>query len=445
MDSRFEERLTSVGFTTLTPIQEAVAKPLAEGQSIDALAPTGTGKTLAFTWPLLPEIVPNDGEQLLILAPSQELAMQTTRVVRDWANILSLKVLSLTGGANVKHQLDRLKKHPEILVGTPGRVSELIGNGKLKLKRLRTVILDEADELLRDDTANQIDQIWDTIADEDVQVALFGATEVDKTKASGLFERDFLRIDQRHVEIPTAIKHEFWPTARDQRQKRLRQLATQKHFQAMVFFNTTKQLKITASFLAHEHVAMATLVRGDSSTTRAKSLDNFRKGTAKFLLTTDVAARGLDIPDLPAVINFDLPRDGETYTHRAGRTGRMGKAGLVISFGNDHDQRDLKKLVAVDIKTVTGVKTIGSHKTNPLTSSADKAHKGSKTKNTVSDKARKVVNDTKNNDEPTQNTQSKKTVKKAVNTQPTVSRQDRLAKEKHAKRKHRKNKGKPKH
>jgi superfamily II DNA/RNA helicase len=163
----------------------------------------------------------------------------------------------------------------------------------------------------------------------------------------------------------------------------------------MVFFNTTKQLKITASFLAHEHVAMATLVRGDSSTTRAKSLDNFRKGTAKFLLTTDVAARGLDIPDLPAVINFDLPRDGETYTHRAGRTGRMGKAGLVISFGNDHDQRDLKKLVAVDIKTVTGVKTIVSHKTNPLTSSADKAHKGSKTKNTVSDKARKVVNDTK--------------------------------------------------
>jgi hypothetical protein len=123
----------------------------------------------------------------------------------------------------------------------------------------------------------------------------------------------------------------------------------------------------------------------------------------------------------------------------------MGKAGLVISFGNDHDQRDLKKLVAVDIKTVTGVKTIVSHKTNPLTSSADKAHKGSKTKNTVSDKARKVVNDTKNNDEPTQNTQSKKTVKKAVNTQPTVSRQDRLAKEKHAKRKHRKNKGKPKH
>ncbi|SCB93243.1 DEAD/DEAH box helicase [Weissella bombi] len=440
MDSRFEERLTSVGFTTLTPIQEAVAEPLAEGKSIDALAPTGTGKTLAFTWPLLPELVPDDGEQLLILAPSQELAMQTTRVVRDWANVLSLKVLSLTGGANVKHQLDRLKKHPEILVGTPGRVSELIGNGKLKLKRLRTLILDEADELLRDDTANQIDQIWDAIDDEDVQVALFGATEVDTTIASGLFERDFLRIDQRHVEIPTAIKHEFWPTARDQRQKRLRQLATQKHFQAMVFFNTTKQLKITASFLAHEHVAMATLVRGDSSTTRAKSLTNFRKGTAKFLLTTDVAARGLDIPDLPAVINFDLPRDGETYTHRAGRTGRMGKAGLVISFGNDHDLRDLKKMVAVEIKTVSGVKTIVSQKATPVA----KTDKTYQQKKHSGNQQRVATQKTGVRVEDKDNTQSKKTVKKATSSQPNVSRQDRLAKEKHAKRKHRKNKGKPK-
>lgn len=430
MDSRFEERLTSVGFTTLTPIQEAVAEPLASGQSIDALAPTGTGKTLAFTWPLLPELVPEDGEQLLILAPSQELAMQTTRVLRDWANVLSLKVLSLTGGANIKHQLDRLKKHPEILIGTPGRVSELIANGKLKLKRLRTLILDEADELLRDDTANQIDLIWDAIDDDDVQVALFGATEVDQSTASGLFNRDFLRIDQRQVKIPTAIKHEFWPTARDQRQKRLRQLATQKHFQAIVFFNTTKQLKITASFLAHEHVAMATLVRGDSSTTRSKSLTNFRQGKAKFLLTTDVAARGLDIPDLPAIINFDLPRDGETYTHRAGRTGRMGKAGTVISFGNDHDYRDLKKMVAVDIQTISGNHVLPSKKTAIV---AEKMAPGKPTTLSPSSKSEKP------------RTNNKATQRKKSEVTNVISRQERFDKEKRAKRKHRKNKGKPKH
>lgn len=430
MDSRFEERLTSVGFTTLTPIQEAVAEPLASGQSIDALAPTGTGKTLAFTWPLLPELVPEDGEQLLILAPSQELAMQTTRVIRDWANVLSLKVLSLTGGANIKHQLDRLKKHPEILIGTPGRVSELIANGKLKLKRLRTLILDEADELLRDDTANQIDLIWDAIDDDDVQVVLFGATEVDQSTASGLFNRDFLRIDQRQVKIPTAIKHEFWPTARDQRQKRLRQLATQKHFQAIVFFNTTKQLKITASFLAHEHVAMATLVRGDSSTTRSKSLMNFRQGKAKFLLTTDVAARGLDIPDLPAIINFDLPRDGETYTHRAGRTGRMGKAGTVISFGNDHDYRDLKKMVAVDIQTISGNHVLPSKKTAIVAEKIAPGKQATPSSSSTSDKPR---------------TNNKATQRKKSEVTNVISRQERFDKEKRAKRKHRKNKGKPKH
>lgn len=434
MDTRFEERLASVGFTTLTPIQEAVAEPLANGESIDALAPTGTGKTLAFTWPLLPTLVPGDGEQLLILAPSQELAMQTTRVVREWATLLDLKVLALTGGANVKRQLDALKKHPEVIVGTPGRVAELVDNGKLKLRRLRTLLLDEADELLTEDTAKQIDAVWDTVDDQEVQVALFGATEVDQMIAAGLFDREFNRIDQRNVPIPTAIAHEFWPTAREQRNKRLRQLAARKNFQAIVFFNTTKQLKITASFLAHEHVAMATLVRGDSSSTRAKSLENFRKGTAKFLLTTDVAARGLDIPDLPAIINFDLPRTGETYTHRAGRTGRMGKHGLVISFGNDHDLRDLRRLVAVDIQLVTGVEQAAKPKSfSGSTGAPTPAPAEAAGQQPASAKPK----------QPAKPRLGKKAPKKQA-TEEVVSRTDRFAKEKKAKRKHSKNKGKPK-
>ena len=356
--------------------------------------------------------------------------MQTPRVVREWATLLELKVLALTGGANVKRQLDALKKHPEVIVGTPGRVAELVSNGKLKLRRLRTLLLDEADELLTEDTAKQIDGIWDAIDDADVQVALFGATEVDQTIAAGLFDRDFTRIDQRNVPIPTAIAHEFWPTAREQRNKRLRQLASRRKFQAIVFFNTTKQLKTTASFLSHEHVAMATLVRGDSSSTRAKSLENFRKGTAKFLLTTDVAARGLDIPDLPAIINFDLPRNGETYTHRAGRTGRMGKQGLVISFGNDHDLRDLRRLVAVDIQLVTGVQQASQPKV--FSGSAGQTVVGEANANPTQPRAVK---------QPAGPRAGRKQAKPAVEV---TARSDRFAKEKKAKRKHSKNKGKPK-
>ena len=118
MHQKFEEKIQSSGFSNFTPIQKAVYEPLKDERSIDALAPTGTGKTLAFTWPLLENVTPDDGEQLLVLAPSQELAMQTTHVMREWARTLGPgKVLSLTGGANIKNQLDRLKKHPEILVG----------------------------------------------------------------------------------------------------------------------------------------------------------------------------------------------------------------------------------------------------------------------------------------------------------------------------------------
>lgn len=441
MRSEFEEKLQASGFTELTPIQKAVYEPLKSGASIDALAPTGTGKTLAFTWPLLENVAADDGEQILVLAPSQELAMQTTHVMREWASLLGFKVLSLTGGANIKNQLDRLKKHPEILVGTPGRVVELLNNGKLKLGRLRSFVLDEADELLKDDTAKQVDVIWDYIDDSDMQVALFGATEVDTTVAAGLFDREFERIDQRDVPMPTQIQHEFWLTASDQRNKRLRQLASQKKMQAMVFFNTTKQLKMTANFLAHEHIGMATLVRGDSSSTRERAMRSFKNGDAKFLLTTDVGARGLDVPDLPIVINFDLPRDGETYTHRSGRTGRMGKAGLVITFGNDHDARDLKRMVAVDIEVVKGRPRLldGEKQTSrkPNTRPARTATKAAALKQKQLQVSSEI------DDAPIEKVRKQKTAK-AKSTEATISREDRFKKEKKAKRKHKKDKGRPK-
>lgn len=438
MDERFKEKVAAKGFSHLTPIQTAVAQPLQAGQSIDALAPTGTGKTLAFTWPLLPTLTAGDGEQVLVLAPSQELAMQTTRVMREWAQLLDLKVLALTGGANVKHQLDRLKKHPEILIGTPGRVAELAAKGKLKLGRLRSLILDEADELLKDETAQQIDQIWDSCQDPAIQVLMFGATPVDLTVASGLFDRDFQRIDAREAQMPVQIKHAFWLTANDQRNKRLRQLASQKHLQAMVFFNTTKQLKVTASFLAHEHVAMATLVRGDSSSTRERALRDFRLGKAKFLLTTDVGARGLDIEALPLVINFDLPSHTDTYTHRAGRTGRMAKTGLVISFGNDHDLRRVRQLVDTQVEVLKGLPRFNEGG-KPAPIKAKKTSLPEKAAAKEETSVRPKVN--KGNRQTAQI--SRKTKQGDRQAAPVLSRKERLARIKKAKHKHSKNKGKP--
>lgn len=438
MDERFKEKIAAKGFSQLTPIQVAVAKPLQAGHSLDALAPTGTGKTLAFTWPLLPTLTVGDGEQVLILAPSQELAMQTTRVVREWAQLLDLKVLALTGGANVKHQLDRLKKHPEILIGTPGRVAELATKGKLKLNRLRTLILDEADELLKDETAQQVDQIWDTCKDAGIQVALFGATPVDLTVAAGLFDREFERIDARDTQMPVQIKHVFWLTANDQRNKRLRQLASQKNLQAMVFFNTTKQLKITASFLAHEHVAMATLVRGDSSSTRERALRDFRSGKAKFLLTTDVGARGLDIEALPLVINFDLPSHSDTYTHRAGRTGRMAKAGTVMSFGNDHDLRRVRQLVDTQVEVLKGLPRFNKGEHQQVTKAKKKTAPAKPNAKPVDSSQLRADEDASEKEQTSRAVTTKKRKQ-----EPEISRHQRLARVKKAKHKHSKNKGRP--
>ncbi|KRN75562.1 hypothetical protein IV73_GL000046 [Weissella kandleri] len=449
MDERLAQKFAATGFIEQTPIQKAVFEPLVTGQSIDALAPTGTGKTLAFTWPLLPLLQPNDGEQLLILAPSQELAMQTTRVVREWAQGFDLKVLALTGGANVKNQLDRLKKHPEILVGTPGRVGELAASKKLKLQRLRTLILDEADILLQDETADQIQNVWELFGDEDIQVAMFGATAVINQRAQTIFRREFTRIDLRDVQMPTSLQHQFVLTANDQKNKRLRQLATRKGWQAMVFFNTTKALKQTASFLAHEHVAMATLVRGDSSRTRASALEAFRNGQAKFLLTTDVAARGLDVIDLPAVINYDLPRDGETYTHRAGRTGRMGRTGKVVTFGNDHDLRDLKRMVQVEIDVLPWQQIVEQSERAKSKTPAYGKNGWERTKPQAVPKKSNVKAQTakltqeQDLDKPRAKQRSTWTIGAPV-TEP-VKKSERLAKEKKAKRRNQKDKGKPKH
>ena len=147
--THFEER----NFKQLTAIQEAVQKPLEEDKTVFGIAPTGSGKTLAFTWPLLPKVMKGQGTQILVLEPSQELALQTTRVMREWAALLGLKVHSATGGANLRRQTERLKKErPEVVVGTPGRILHLLDTRDLKLNNLATLVIDEADDLLRDDT-----------------------------------------------------------------------------------------------------------------------------------------------------------------------------------------------------------------------------------------------------------------------------------------------------
>lgn len=343
--THFEER----NFKQLTAIQEAVQKPLEEDKTVFGIAPTGSGKTLAFTWPLLPKVMKGQGTQILVLEPSQELALQTTRVMREWAALLGLKVHSATGGTNLRRQTERLKKErPEVVVGTPGRILHLLDTRDLKLNNLATLVIDEADDLLRDDTQAVVEDI-ERATPLDTQLAFFSATQsTTLEQLDVLFGRDLVKIDVRaqdHSRGP--VKHGL-VVARTMSDKAvmLERLSQTKNFRALVFFTSIKTLHYTASRLRHDGISSATLGGRQRQTERETVMRQFRKHQVKLLLTTDVAARGLDIPKLPAVVNFELPNTADGYVHRTGRTGRQGEPGLVVNLGDDHDFRDLKKLLA---------------------------------------------------------------------------------------------------
>lgn len=346
MLKQFETHFKTLGYSEPTAIQAAVYAPMAGDHDVLGLAPTGSGKTVAFTLPALANLLPGDGIQLIVLEPSQELAIQTSRVMRDWAKLLDLKVVALTGGANVKRQTERLKKRPEVVVGTPGRVLNLVSDRKLKLHLVSVLIIDEADDLLNGDTLSTVREIAQA-APADVQLGFFSATDTPILhELDRWFGQAVERIDVRaEDQTQGQVRHGLLQVGMGKRDQMLKRLLAIPNFRALVFFKQTNALQHTATKFYHDHVSATSLTSDLRQVQREKALQDFRLGRTRLLLTTDVAARGLDIPKLPAVINYDLPSGVNEYVHRVGRTGRMGEPGQVISLGDDHDLRDLKKLL----------------------------------------------------------------------------------------------------
>ncbi len=334
----------NASFDIPTPIQSAVWQRLTDGDSIFGLAPTGTGKTLAFVLPVLSRIDTNlKRTQVLILAPSQELAMQTTQVAREWGDVVGASVASLIGGANGRRQADKIKKDkPHIVVGTLGRVLTMVDGGVLKLDHIATVIFDEADAMLTEERHDSLQELADKLPSH-IQLGLFSATSgVDLNYVSDTFEQKVHPISVG-TDAPVSIKHEFQYVDQRAKEKVLIQLARNNQ-QALVFFNTISALVNMQATLRHAHVSVMSIGSNDKrQVQRADALRLFKKGEVTLLLVTDVAARGLDIEDLPLVVNAQLPQRKKIYVHRTGRTGRMGKIGRVLNLGNNHDIRDLKR------------------------------------------------------------------------------------------------------
>lgn len=339
----WQKKMTELHFTQLTDIQEKAFDPIQQGDNLLGISPTGTGKTLAYLLPSLLKLTPKKAQQLLILSPNTELAGQIFEVTKEWAEPIGLTAQLFLSGSSQKRQIERLKKGPEILIGTPGRIFELIKLKKIKMMNVNSIILDEFDELLGDSQYHFVENIINRVP-RDYQMIYMSAT--DKVD-DNLLAENTLRIDLSDQKL-NSIKHYYISVDKRDRLELLRKLSNIPNFRGLVFFNSLSDLGASEERLQYNNVSAVSLASDVNVKFRKVILEKFKNHEIALLLATDLVARGIDIDNLEYVINFEVARDKETYTHRSGRTGRMGKTGTVITFvSHKEDLKKLKKFAAV--------------------------------------------------------------------------------------------------
>lgn len=339
----WQEKLEALGFTSLTPIQEQAFEPIFSGKNLLGVSPTGTGKTLAYLLPALLKLTPKKSQQLLILAPNTELAGQIFEVTKEWAEPISLTAQLFLSGSSQKRQIERLKKGPEILIGTPGRIFELIKLKKIKMMTVNTIILDEFDELLSDSQFKFVKSVTGYVPREHQMIYMSATNKVD---SSALVENtEILDLSDQKLET---ISHYYIQVDRRERLELLRKFSNIPDFRGLVFFNSLSDLGAAEERLQFAGSSAVSLASDVNVKFRKVILEKFKNHEISLLLGTDLVARGIDIDSLETVINFEVARDKETYTHRSGRTGRMGKEGAVITFvTHPEDLKKLKKFAKV--------------------------------------------------------------------------------------------------
>lgn len=334
----------TAGFQKPALIQERVFDPITEGKHLVGIAPTGSGKTLAYLLPLLNQLEAGKPSQALILTSSQELAMQVVEVARKWLAGSGMKVQALIGGANVKRQHEALKKKPELLVGTPGRVLELISGKKIKAPAIKTLVFDEVDQLVQGQSFQLIQKILKT-TDNEAQRLYFSATADVVLEELNTIESDLLVIDvTKEDDSQGDVQHFYIETNDRKKVDQMRRLLNMPAFWGMIFFNQLSDMGSAEEKLLFHQLPVASLASDQSKILRKNAIEQFKKHQVLGLLTTDLASRGLDIESLPFVVNADVPLSEESYLHRAGRVGRMGETGAVITFVTPADKADLLKI-----------------------------------------------------------------------------------------------------
>ncbi len=327
--------LNDMGFEEPTPIQQEAIPVAMSGKDMIGQAQTGTGKTAAFGLPVLERVDGTDGHvQVLILSPTRELAIQVAEELNKMATYTDIHALPIYGGQDIGRQFRALRKNPQIIVATPGRLMDHMDRGSISFDHVKTVVLDEADEMLNMGFVDDINKILANVPTER-QILLFSATmpkAIQTLAETYLTEPTVVRMKPTHVQMD--LIDQYYIEAQD-RQKfdilcRLLDMQTP---ELAIIFGRTKRRVDEVTEALKKRGYMAEGIHGDLSQQKRDSvIRQFRERTIDILVATDVAARGLDISGVSHVYNFDLPQDPESYTHRVGRTGRAGKAGEAITF-----------------------------------------------------------------------------------------------------------------
>ncbi len=358
IDERIVRAVEEMGFETMTPIQEQAIPIMLEGKDLIGQAQTGTGKTAAFGIPIIQKIDPEEkGLQAIILCPTRELAMQAAEEIRRFAKYMhEIKVVPVYGGQDISRQIRALAKGAQIVVGTPGRVMDHMRRRTLKTGNIRMVVLDEADEMLNMGFREDIETILEDMPEER-QTALFSATMpkpiLEITKEYQKEDAEYLKVTPKEVTIPL-IKQAYYQVARKDKEEVLTRLMDYYHPKRSLIFCNTKRMVDELTEHLKDRGYQAEGLHGDLSQNQRDTVMNlFRSGKMPVLIATDVAARGIDVDDVEAVFNYDVPEDIEYYVHRIGRTGRAGKTGrsfTLVAGREMYKIRDIERICHTKIR-----------------------------------------------------------------------------------------------
>lgn len=336
LDNSLKNAITKRGFVHSTDIQAKTIPHILEGKDVIGLANTGTGKTGAFLLPMINKIIKDPKQKLLVVVPTRELAIQIQEEFIAFTQGLRLQAVVAVGGTNIRPQIQRLRTRHNLVIGTPGRLKDLIDRKDLRLETFANVVLDEADRMLDMGFINDVKLLMSLLS-KPRQTLLFSATLSREIEALvQQFLTNPIRVSIKLRETPDQVDQDIVRVGKNEDKiEVLRKLLVQSHFQKILIFTRTKRGAEKLSNVLFKMGFKAESIHGDKSHyQRQKSLQLFKNNRVEILVATDVAARGLDIPNVSHVINFDIPASYEDYIHRIGRTGRAGKTGTALTFIN---------------------------------------------------------------------------------------------------------------